>query len=43
LIRPLNLTNHEHLALKEFLKTLTSNNLPELVLDGFAAPVGDVL
>ena len=43
LIRPLNLTNHEHLALKEFLKSLTSNNLPELVLDGFAAPVGDVL
>jgi cytochrome c peroxidase len=43
LIRPLNFTTNEQVALREFLKSLTSSNVAELVLDGFAAPVGDVL
>jgi cytochrome c peroxidase len=43
LIRPLNFTTDEQVALREFLKSLTSSNVAELVLDGFAAPVGDVL
>jgi cytochrome c peroxidase len=43
LIRPLNFTKNEQVALREFLKSLTSSNVAELVLDGFAAPVGDVL
>ena len=43
LIKPLNFTTDEQVALREFLKSLTSSNVAELVLDGFAAPVGDVL
>ena len=43
LIRPLNLTTTEQVALREFLKSLTSQNVADLVLDGFSAPVGDTL
>jgi cytochrome c peroxidase len=39
---PLNLTENEVNDLVEFLKTLTGSNMDTLVLDAFAAPVGDV-
>ena len=42
LIFPLNLTENEVNDVVEFLKTLTGTNMDTLVLDGFAAPVGDV-
>ena len=42
LIFPLNLTENEVNDLVEFLKTLTGSNMDTLVLDAFAAPVGDV-
>tara|TARA_Y100000389_G_scaffold95450_1_gene92134 strand:- start:942 stop:2927 length:1986 start_codon:yes stop_codon:yes gene_type:complete len=42
LIFPLNLSEQEVDDVVEFLKTLTGSNMDTLVLDGFAAPVGDV-
>ena len=42
LMFPLNLTENEVNDLVEFLKTLTGSNMDTLVLDAFAAPVGDV-
>jgi len=41
LIKPLQLTNDEIDDLTAFLHTLTGDNVPELVADAFAAPVGD--
>ena len=38
----LNLTDSEVNDVVEFLKTLTGSNMDTLVLDAFAAPVGDV-
>lgn len=42
LIRPLGLSAGEKKALHAFLLTLTAGNYTELVLDGFAAPVGEL-
>ncbi len=41
LIKPLNLTAQEIDELTAFLKSLTGDNVKELVSDAFAAPVGD--
>lgn len=41
LIKPLALSEPEIFALVAFLKTLTGSNVPVLVSDGFAAPVGN--
>lgn len=41
LIRPLGLNNQEQAALVAFLKTLTGDNVDQLVADAFVAPVGD--
>ena len=41
LIRPLNLSDGEQEDLVAFLKSLTGDNVDALVLDAFAAPVGD--
>ncbi len=41
-IRPLGLTEGEKRALVAFLESLTGANVETLVLDAFAAPVGDV-
>ena len=42
LIRPLNLTESEIGDLLAFLQSLTGGNVPTLVVDAFAAPIGDV-
>ncbi len=42
LIRPLNLTESEIDDLLAFLESLTGGNVPALVADAFAAPIGDV-
>jgi cytochrome c peroxidase len=42
LIKPLNLTTQEMDELTAFLKSLTGDNVKELVSDAFAAPIGDV-
>lgn len=41
MIKPLNLSVAEKNALVEFLKTLTGDNISELVSDAFSVPVGD--
>ncbi len=41
LIKPLNLTAQEMDELTAFLKSLTGDNVKELVSDAFAAPIGD--
>lgn len=41
LIKPLRLNSAEIEALAAFLKSLTGENIKELVADGFAAPIGD--
>ena len=41
LIKPLGLSEGEINALVEFLKSLTGDNVETLVLDAYAAPVGD--
>lgn len=41
LIKPLKLSANEMDDLTEFLKSLTGDNIDELVADAFAAPVGD--
>lgn len=40
-IRPLGLTREEQEALVAFLESLTGSNVPELIADALAAPVGD--
>lgn len=42
LIKPLNLTNVEVDNLIAFLESLTGGNVPVLVADAFAAPIGDL-
>ena len=42
LIKPLNLTALEITDLTAFLKSLTGDNVKELVADAFAAPTGDI-
>ena len=42
LIHPLGLTEQEKQDLESFLISLTGNNVPELVADAFAAPIGDL-
>ena len=42
LMMPLNLNKREVDDLVEFLKTLTGSNMDTLVMDAFAAPIGDV-
>jgi cytochrome c peroxidase len=42
LMMPLNLSEKEVDDLVEFLKTLTGSNMDTLVMDAFAAPIGDV-
>ena len=41
LIKPLNLTERELNDLAEFLQALTDSNVPELVSDAYAAPIGN--
>jgi len=41
LIQPLNLTEIERSDLVEFLQALTGSNVPELVSDAYAAPIGN--
>ena len=41
LIRPLGLTEQEKQDLEAFLHALTGSNVPDLVADAFAAPIGD--
>ena len=41
-IRPLGLTAEEKRALVAFMESLTGSNIETLVLDAFAAPIGDV-
>ena len=41
LIRPLGLTEQEKRDLEAFLHALTGSNVPDLVADAFAAPIGD--
>jgi cytochrome c peroxidase len=41
LIRPLNLDRAEIRALVAFLRSLTGSNVPAIVSDAFAAPIGD--
>ena len=42
LIRPLELTEKEKQDLEAFLRSLTGGNVPDLVADAFAAPIGDL-
>ena len=42
LIRPLELTEKEKQDLEAFLHSLTGSNVPDLVADAFAAPIGDL-
>jgi len=42
LIRPLELSEREKDDLEAFLRSLTGSNVPELVADAFAAPIGDL-
>lgn len=42
LIRPLDLTEQEKRDLEAFLRSLTGSNVPDLVADAFAAPIGDL-
>ena len=42
LIRPLKLTEKEKQDLEAFLHSLTGSNVPDLVADAFAAPIGDL-
>ena len=42
LIRPLGLSEREKDDLEAFLRALTGRNVPELVADAFAAPIGDL-
>ena len=42
LIRPLNLTEPEKQDLEAFLHSLTGGNVPDIVADAFAAPIGDL-
>ena len=42
LIRPLGLTESEKRDLESFLHSLTGGNVPDLVADAFAAPIGDL-
>jgi cytochrome c peroxidase len=42
LIKPLGLSDGEINALVEFLRALTGDNVETLVLDAYAAPVGDI-
>ena len=41
LINPLNLNKNEINELVEFLKTLTGDNVPAIISDSFATPIGD--
>jgi len=41
LIKPLGLSDNEMDALVEFLNSLTGDNVETLVLDAYAAPVGN--
>lgn len=41
LIKPLNLNKNEINELVEFLKTLTGDNVAEIISDSFATPIGD--
>ncbi len=41
LIKPLNLNKNEISELVEFLKTLTGDNVSEIISDSFATPIGD--
>jgi cytochrome c peroxidase len=43
LIKPLNLNKNEINEIVEFLKTLTGDNVAEIISDAFAAPIGDYL
>ena len=42
LIRPLGLTESEKRDLESFLNSLTGGNVPDIVADAFAAPIGDL-
>ena len=42
LIRPLSLTEQEINQLIAFMQTLTGSNIETLVVDAFAAPIGDI-
>ena len=42
LIRPLNLTEPEKQDLEAFLHSLTGGNVPDIVADAFAAPIGNL-
>ena len=42
LIRPLGLTEREKLDLDTFLRSLTGGNVPDIVADAFAAPIGNL-
>ena len=42
LIRPLKLTEPEKRDLEAFLHSLTGGNVPDIVADAFAAPIGDL-
>ena len=42
LIRPLNLAEQEKRDLEAFLHSLTGGNVPDIVADAFAAPIGDL-
>ena len=42
LIRPLGLTKQEKQDLEAFLRALTARNVPDIVADAFAAPIGDL-
>ena len=42
LIRPLGLTEREKRDLEAFLHALTGSNVPDIVADAFAAPIGDL-
>ena len=42
LIRPLALTEKDKQDLEAFLHSLTGSNVPDLVADAFAAPIGDL-
>ena len=42
LVRPLGLTDGEKMDLEAFLNSLTGSNVPVLVADAFAAPIGEL-
>ena len=42
LIRPLDLTEREKRDVEAFLHSLTGGNVPDIVADAFAAPIGDL-